>query len=190
MFPAGPLASVQHNGGWSCTNGGPTSDPNDPAHPMPGESRCTSIVDFSNATESTRIQTKGNAGADGETPLVAVCCLLSALCCLLSDVCAAVRTWVGCAQKGANEQAGPTTNAIACIDTWYAYFAQNEQLPFPALFMHWSRACLGKSSLFRRFLPFFLACNTPVNGYCNDKREKSEEVRLFCAAGLARRSGT
>ena len=40
LFPAGPLASVQHNGGWSCTNGGPTSDPNDPAHPMPGESRC------------------------------------------------------------------------------------------------------------------------------------------------------
>lgn len=54
----GPLASVQHNGGWACTNGGPTTDPNDPAHPMPG-----------------------------------------------------------CA-KGANEQAGPTTNAIACIDTW------------------------------------------------------------------------
>ena len=37
LFPAGPLASVQHNGGWSCTNGGPTSDPNDPAHPMPGK---------------------------------------------------------------------------------------------------------------------------------------------------------
>jgi hypothetical protein len=54
----GPLASVQHNGGWSCSNGGPTTDPNDPAYPMPG-----------------------------------------------------------CA-KGANEQAGPTTNAITCIDTW------------------------------------------------------------------------